>query len=145
MVAGKEASKREALGCFLYRQQISLLAGAAVATPQWRRVTHHDAEVGAVSNSEPRFAREFYRSWPWIKCQRAYRDSKGRLCERCLKKGLIVPGDEVHHKIRLTPENISDPEVALNFDNLELLCKDCHLEEHRGTRWRADELGHVEL
>ena len=91
------------------------------------------------------FARAFYRSWPWIKCQRAYKNSKGGLCERCWSKGLIVPGDEVHHKVKLTPENITDPAVALNWDNLELLCKNCHLEEHRGVRWRADEMGHVEL
>ena len=97
-----------------------------------------------VSNSEP-FARAFYISWPWIKCARAYKASKGGLCERCWSKGLIVPGEEVHHKQKLTPENLSDPAIALNWDNLELLCKNCHLEEHRGTRWRADEMGHVVL
>ncbi len=92
-----------------------------------------------------RFAHDFYCSWAWIKCARGYKQSVGGLCERCLNKGLIVPGDEVHHKIRLTPENIGDPKIALNWDNLELLCKRCHQEEHRGTRWRTDELGQVEL
>ena len=91
------------------------------------------------------FAHDFYCSWNWVKCARAYRKSKGGLCERCWSKGLIVPGEEVHHKIRLTPENITDPSVSLNWDNLELLCKNCHMEEHNKTRWRADELGHVEL
>ena len=97
------------------------------------------------NEKETRFAHSFYASWAWIKCARGYRDSVGGLCERCWKKGLIVPGKEVHHKIRLTPENITDPNIALNWNNLELLCKNCHDEEHRGTRWRADELGHVEL
>ena len=82
-------------------------------------------------------------SWPWIKCSRAYRKEKGGICERCAKKGLIVPGMEVHHKIKLTPENINDPMVALNWDNLELLCKDCHLMEHERVRWRVDQNGHV--
>ena len=91
------------------------------------------------------FARDFYRSWAWIRLAREYKRSVGGLCERCMAKGLIVRGDEVHHKIKLTPDNIGDPSIALNTDNLELLCKDCHIEEHRGTRWRADELGHVEL
>lgn len=91
------------------------------------------------------FARGFYMSGAWIKCARAYKRDRSGLCERCLKNGLIVPGDEVHHKIRLTPENINNPAVALNWDNLELLCKDCHLKEHSRKRWRADELGHVEL
>jgi 5-methylcytosine-specific restriction endonuclease McrA len=58
---------------------------------------------------------------------------------------LIVPGDEVHHKIRLTPENLADPQISLNWDNLELLCKQCHMEEHTDTRWRADEAGHIAL
>lgn len=89
------------------------------------------------------FARKFYMSWPWIKCSRAYRKEKGGICERCAKKGLIVPGMEVHHKIKLTPENINDPMVALNWDNLELLCKDCHLMEHERVRWRVDQNGHV--
>ena len=92
-----------------------------------------------------RFAHDFYCSWNWVKCARAYRKSRGGLCERCWSKGLIVPGEEVHHKIRLTPENITDPSVSLSWDNLELLCKNCHMEEHNKTRWRADELGHVEL
>ena len=103
-----------------------------------------DAEVGAVSTSE-HFARQFYMSWPWIKCARSYKQSKGGLCERCWSKGIVSVGEEVHHKVKLTPENINDPDVSLNWNNLELLCKKCHLEEHRGTRWRTDALGHVEI
>ena len=95
--------------------------------------------------SEPRFAHNFYKSSAWMKCARAYRKEKGGLCERCWKNGLITQGEEVHHKIRLTPENINDPAIALNWDNLELLCKNCHLEEHKKIRWRVDELGHVDL
>ena len=91
------------------------------------------------------FARDFYMSSAWIKCARAYKRSKQGLCERCLKKGLIVPGAEVHHKTRLSPENLNDPAVALNWDNLELLCKDCHLKEHNAKRWRTDAEGRVVL
>jgi len=92
------------------------------------------------------FAHDFYVSWAWIKCARAYKRSVNGLCERCRKVGLIVPGEEVHHKIRLTPENINDPKIALNWDNLECLCKACHMAEHDEKRWRADELtGHVSI
>lgn len=94
------------------------------------------------------FSDDFYVSPAWRKCREAYMQSVGMLCERCLKKGLIVPGDDVHHKIRLTPENISDPSVSLNFDNLECLCRDCHLKEHRkiqDRRWTVDEYGRVTL
>lgn len=96
-------------------------------------------------NRKKGFAHDFYKSWAWIKCARAYKASKGGLCERCWKKGLIVPGEEVHHRTRLTPENIQNPKIALNWENLELLCKDCHLEEHTKIRWRVDPTGHVEL
>ena len=92
------------------------------------------------------FARKFYVSSEWIRCREAYAKSKGWLCERCLAKGLYTPGTQVHHKIRLTPDNLRDPSVSLNWDNLELLCTECHHEEHRGRkRWETDEMGHVLL
>lgn len=76
------------------------------------------------------FARAFYNSKEWKKCRKGYIKSVGGLCERCLAKGKYVPGEEVHHKIPLTQENIDDPNVTLNWDNLELLCSSCHSIEH---------------
>jgi len=92
------------------------------------------------------FADAFYVSPAWKKCARGYRRSVGGLCEECRKKGLIVPAEEVHHKTHLTPKNISQPEIALNWDNLIALCKDCHLKAHRKQkRWRVDQDGNVIL
>ena len=87
----------------------------------------------------------FYTSAPWIKTRKAYAKSKGNLCERCLKKGLIVPAQIVHHKIYLTDENIENPEIALNWNNLECLCKSCHELEHSKTkkRFTVDQYGRV--
>jgi len=48
------------------------------------------------------------------------------LCERC---GAI--GIEVHHKVRLSIDNVNDTSISLNQDNLELLCRDCHNKEHK--------------
>ena len=48
------------------------------------------------------------------------------LCERC---GAI--GIEVHHKDRLSIDNVTDTSISLNQDNLELLCRDCHNKEHK--------------
>ncbi len=76
------------------------------------------------------YARAFYKSRAWLKCRDSYIKSVGGLCERCLADGLIVPGYIVHHKCYLTPENINDPATTLNWDNLELLCLDCHNKEH---------------
>ena len=76
------------------------------------------------------FAREFCNSKAWRDCADAYARSKGMLCERCLAKGIIVPGKIVHHKRHLTPQNINDPSVTLAWENLEYLCQDCHNAEH---------------
>lgn len=91
------------------------------------------------------FANQFYSSIAWRRCRTAYKRSKGGLCERCLARGLIRPGTEVHHKHRLSPENINDPSVTLSWDNLELLCGECHDREHGHAEMRTDEWGHVEL
>ena len=74
--------------------------------------------------------KEFYSSPDWKKCRAAYISTRCGLCERCLKQGKIVPAREVHHKVRLTDANINDAKVALNFDNLEALCFECHDKEH---------------
>lgn len=91
------------------------------------------------------YAKQFYSSKAWQKCRASYKKSVGGLCERCLAKGLIVPGEIVHHKIYIDPDNITDPEVLMSFDNLELLCRDCHAREHiaRKRRYKLDELGRV--
>lgn len=72
----------------------------------------------------------FYHSKEWKKTRAAYIASVGGLCERCLKRGIIKPGYIVHHKHYITADNINDPSITLNWDNLEYLCFDCHQEEH---------------
>ena len=82
------------------------------------------------------FAKEFYLSQAWKETRKAYAASAGGLCERCRAKGLIVPAEIVHHKIHLTPDNITDPNVALAWDNLEALCRQCHGDAHKKVRKR---------
>ena len=82
------------------------------------------------------FSDAFYSSRAWINTRKAYAKSVGNVCERCLKKGLIKPVRIVHHKVYLTPDNIDDPSVSLNWDNLEALCRECHEAEHRGIEMR---------
>ena len=89
-------------------------------------------------------AKPFYKSILWRQTRDAYFRKAGGLCEVCLAKGLIVPGEIVHHKVELTAENIDDPTVALNFDNLQLVCRECHADLHgakEGRRSRIDEFG----
>lgn len=76
------------------------------------------------------FAKRFYASKSWKQTRQAYKQSVGGLCERCLSKGIITPGKIVHHKTPLTPEGIQDPSICLGWDNLELVCRDCHAAIH---------------
>jgi len=87
----------------------------------------------------------FYKSTAWKKCRAEYIKKCGGLCERCYAQGLIVPGYIVHHKIHLNADNYQDPSIALNFDNLEYLCFDCHQSEHfkKKRRYKIDADGNV--
>lgn len=91
------------------------------------------------------FAKSFYTSRAWKNCRRAYAASVGGLCEECKGKGLVVPGEIVHHKTELTPQNINDASVTLNWDNLELVCREHHAQAHgaRQRRYTVDAVGRV--
>ena len=90
------------------------------------------------------YAAEFYSSTAWKKCRAAYKKKVGGLCERCIKKGKYKAGEIVHHKIYISEKDINNPEITLNFDNLELVCRDCHGAEHGNTkRYEVDAYGRV--
>lgn len=61
--------------------------------------------------------------------------------------GVYTPGKIVHHKIWLTPDNIHDTSITLNWDNLMLVCQDCHNKIHLQTeaheRYFIDEFGNI--
>lgn len=95
------------------------------------------------------FSAAFYKSATWQKCRNDYAASQGWLCEECRKKGLIVPGEIVHHIVELEPGNINDQRITLGWDNLRLLCRECHAEVHgfkkTPSRYRVDEMGRVTI
>lgn len=72
------------------------------------------------------YAKPFYNSKKWKKCKESYIANRimidGGLCEECHE----AAGYIVHHKINLTVDNIKDPDVALNHNYLEYVCKKCH-------------------
>ena len=75
------------------------------------------------------FAKKFYNSSAWKKCRESYISERriidGGICEVCGQRmGYIV-----HHKVALTPANITDPNITLAHDNLAYVCKPCHDEE----------------
>lgn len=70
------------------------------------------------------FARSFYASKAWRAARQQALRRDSYTC--CMCGGHAT---EVHHIIELTPENIADPRIALNVDNLQSLCHDCHTRE----------------
>ena len=92
------------------------------------------------------YAKTFYRSTAWEQCRLAYLSSVGNLCERCLANGEYNPAKIVHHKIYITPENINNPSIILDHNNLEALCQECHNKEHNAKnkrRYRVDHDGNL--
>ena len=91
------------------------------------------------------YAEEFYKGKEWQRVRNDYVKSVGGLCEECLRRGLVVHGQIVHHKEHITPNNINDTSVTLNPKNLILLCRECHGAQHKKykKRYRVDESGHV--
>ena len=81
------------------------------------------------------YARDFYNSTDWIKTRKSYFNYRHGKCERCNGIGAIV-----HHKIYITPKNINNPYITLSYDNLELLCRECHEKQHRPRENHADDL-----
>jgi len=67
---------------------------------------------------KPKVLHNFYKSPAWLAAREIKIMSVNGLCERCGQIGI-----EVHHKERLTIENV-------NEENLELLCRECHNKEH---------------
>ena len=95
------------------------------------------------------FAKAFYKSAEWQRCREAYAQSVHYLCEDCLKRGIYRPGVIVHHIEELTPFNITNPEITLEFNDLRFVCRDCHAKEHKasekGRRYLIGENGEIIL
>lgn len=87
----------------------------------------------------------FYTSNKWRKLRDSYAKSQDYICERCYrpcyKKSdpeyirLKAQGEDVvfgivHHKEYIDDINYQDQNLATNWDNLELLCINCHNKEH---------------
>lgn len=80
------------------------------------------------------FSDAFYHSKDWEHARDAALIRDHHLCQHCLAKSEITPAVMVHHIIELTPENISDPNIATDLDNLVSLCDRCHKKVHGWIR-----------
>lgn len=103
------------------------------------------------------FSRHIYHSARWASLQKLAMERTETttgmcppfMCERCYKHGILKPAKVVHHITFITPENVNDPSVTLNLDNLTRLCQDCHAAVHSSDpdagpkRYRFDEHGNM--
>jgi len=64
---------------------------------------------------------KFYNSKEW-KDLRKYVNTIRPLCEECKIKGELKPAAEIHHIISVK----NAPDLRLDPDNLQSLCKECH-------------------
>ena len=92
----------------------------------------------------------FYQSKAWKDVRKYIWLKQCLLCARCGKPVYVdgisdyLPKDKrrigiVHHKIYLDNTNVYDPNITLNEDNLEGICKECHeLEHHQDISTRKD-------
>lgn len=72
------------------------------------------------------FSQKFYHSKAWKQCRKSFITKRmgidGGMCQcGCGELGYIVD-----HIEELTPENINNPDVTLNHDNLQYLSLKCH-------------------
>lgn len=83
----------------------------------------------------------FYNSARWRSVSAAYMASQNYLCEICGRPAKIC-----HHKIWLNNFNVKNPEIALDWSNLQAVCIECHNAIHSGDHARVsfDPEGNVE-
>jgi hypothetical protein len=74
----------------------------------------------------------FYATKRWRDLRNMLVIDRHGICDRC---GKDFSGDTsqlvAHHKEHLTDESLADPAVAVNPDNIEILCAKCHALQHR--------------
>lgn len=70
---------------------------------------------------------KFYNSKVWQDVRQTILMRDKYLCQHCK----VSPASEVHHIKHLTENNVDDPNVSLNPDNLVSLCWKCHREQHK--------------
>jgi len=86
------------------------------------------------------FAKNFYNSNNWKKVRKSFIKLRmgmdGGMCQECHER----PGEIVHHRVWLTPDNIDDANVTLSYSNLEYVCHACHDKIHGNLSEISDKL-----
>lgn len=115
LIHKNEKSKKKKLLMHLHKQLFILFSTAGGARCFFTE--------GADSMAKE-FAKGFYNSAAWKRCRLGYIQLRFGICEHCGKA--IGTHGIVHHKMPLTPQNINNPAITLNWDNFKYLCTECH-------------------
>ena len=105
------------------------------------RQSDHRREVRIMSKETT----NFYRTKAWKRCKQAYLTKVNYLCELCQREGLITPAEAVHHIKPITPDNMTDPNITLNHNNLMAVCRKHHdqLHHRKDQRYSFDHFGNL--
>lgn len=99
--------------------------------------------------------KKFYNGGPWKRRREEVKKRDNHECQECKRQGrLSIDTNEYSEsakrkKIQLVVHHIKEleyhPELALDIDNLETVCVDCHNKEHgrsfekKPNKWEHDE------
>lgn len=76
-------------------------------------------------------SKQFYASKEWRQLRDSLIIKRNMTCEKCNGHFIDTSNLIGHHKEELNENNINNPDVTLNEDNIEIICFDCHNKEHR--------------
>jgi 5-methylcytosine-specific restriction protein A len=76
----------------------------------------------------------FYATAAWIKV-RDRRRAENPICQECEKKGMIRPMYIIDHPIPIDER----PDLALDYDNTQSLCKLCHIRKTNADKKRKNQ------
>lgn len=77
------------------------------------------------------WAMKLYQSREWRELRQAIIQERGLRCEQCGRLVHTASDLTADHIRELTPETVQDADIALNQDNVQLLCADCHNRKHQ--------------
>ncbi len=97
------------------------------------RITYH--QTAGIKTASAAYAatdkrlemNRFYAHPRWRRLRKSFL-IENPLCDECKKAGRIEPAIDVHH----IKERTSHPDLALDWDNLQSLCKPCHTMKSNG-------------
>ena len=77
-----------------------------------------------------KFAEKIYGSQKWKRLRKQIAESNFYICQMC---GRPFSSDDIiiHHITHINQNNVDNPQITFNQDNLICVCRSCHAKIHR--------------